>query len=303
MKKTAIVTLADTNYFELLVELIDSIKRFEKNNEIAICVLDAGLDNNQKKFLLNKVDVIKPAVWDFEVPNFKVRGKEWLKAMISRAFLPKYFPDYENFIWIDCDAWLNDWEAINLLTRAAKKNKIGLTQSVAPGYRNIGKVNWLVSSFANVKTQNYKHAKKSGFSEAVSRQIAFAPHINSGVFSLNKNSNTWNVWQEIIKTAIKKGGIFASEQIALNIAVYCHNVPTEFLSTKCNWIVNHLLPKFDEANNKFVEPNLPNDKIGIIHLAGGIWQNNKDMRLNKDIKAEIKTINGETKKMSLRFNK
>ena len=63
--------------------------------------------------------------------------------------------------------------------------------------------------------------------------------------------------------------------------------------------MNHLLPKFDEANNKFVEPNLPNDKIGIIHLAGGIWQNNKDMRLNKDIKAEIKTINGETKKMSL----
>ena len=51
----------------------------------------------QKKFLLNKVDVIKPAVWDFEVPNFKVRGKEWLKAMISRAFLPKYFPGYVYF--------------------------------------------------------------------------------------------------------------------------------------------------------------------------------------------------------------
>ena len=32
----------------------------------------------------------------------------------------------------------------------------------------------------------------------------------------------------------------------------------------------------------FVEPYLPNYKIGIMHLAAGIWKDKKDMRLNKD---------------------
>jgi hypothetical protein len=49
MKKNVIVTLADANYFELLNELIQSIKRFKESENTAICVLDAGLTENQKK--------------------------------------------------------------------------------------------------------------------------------------------------------------------------------------------------------------------------------------------------------------
>ena len=43
MKKSVIVSLADANYYPLLIELIDSIKRFEQSDSVAICVLDAGL--------------------------------------------------------------------------------------------------------------------------------------------------------------------------------------------------------------------------------------------------------------------
>ena len=42
MKDNIIVSLADSNYFELLNELIDSIKRFPESKGIAICILDAG---------------------------------------------------------------------------------------------------------------------------------------------------------------------------------------------------------------------------------------------------------------------
>ena len=62
-----------------------------------------------------------------------------------------------------------------------------------------------------------------------------------------------------------------------------------------------MLPKYDIQNDTFVEPYLPNDKIGIIHLAAGLWKNNKDMRLNKDIKIELKTLDGKTVDKSLRF--
>ena len=47
MKKNVIVSLADSNYFELLDELIDSIKSFEESKNTAICILDAGLNKEQ----------------------------------------------------------------------------------------------------------------------------------------------------------------------------------------------------------------------------------------------------------------
>ena len=61
MKKNVIVSLADSNYFPLLDELINSIKRFEKSSNIAICILDAGLTIEQKQILSKKVDEIKSA--------------------------------------------------------------------------------------------------------------------------------------------------------------------------------------------------------------------------------------------------
>ena len=90
MKKNVIVSLADANYFPLLEELINSIKRFKESEKVAICVLDAGLTNEQKEILTNKVDEIKPAEWDIEVPKSKIKDKEWLKSQVSRAFLPNY---------------------------------------------------------------------------------------------------------------------------------------------------------------------------------------------------------------------
>ena len=56
MKEHTIVSLADSNYFELLCELIDSIKSFEESKNVAICILDAGLSDNQKNIDQNTTE-------------------------------------------------------------------------------------------------------------------------------------------------------------------------------------------------------------------------------------------------------
>ena len=86
------------------------------------------------------------------------------------------------------------------------------------------------------------------------------------------------------------------------MSVYIDNLETEFLPLNCNWITSNLLPKYDEENQTFVEPFLPNNKIGIMHLAAGIWKDKKDMRLNKEIEIEIKTLTGKILNKSLRFS-
>ena len=64
MKENVIISLVDANYFELLNELIDTIKRFNE---------------------------IKKVKWNIEVSSYKVKDKKRLKSQVSRAFLPEYF--------------------------------------------------------------------------------------------------------------------------------------------------------------------------------------------------------------------
>ena len=301
MKKNVIVSLADSNYFELLDELVNSIKSFEKSKDTAICILDAGLSAEQKEILSKKVDEIKPAEWDIDVPAIKVLGKEWLKSQVSRAFLPKYFPYYEKYLWIDCDAWVNDWSSVELYFEACNNGKLGITQTLGPGYKIMSKVNWLFGKVAIIKSQNFKHAIKSRIGLSKARKLAFAPHINIGVFSLEKNSPGWSSWQKNLEQTLKSGNIFGSEGLAINMSVYIDDLETEFLPLNCNWIASNLLPKFDEIKNTFVEPYLPNYEIGIMHLAAGIWDGDRDMRLDKEVKIKINSLQNNSLSKSLRF--
>ena len=86
------------------------------------------------------------------------------------------------------------------------------------------------------------------------------------------------------------------------MSVYIDDLKTEFLPLNCNWISSNLLPKFDEKRDTFVEPFLPNYKIGIMHLAAGIWRDGKDMRMNPDVKIKIESLEGKILEKSLRFN-
>ena len=301
MKNNVIVSLADSNYFELLNELIDSIKKFEQSKNVSICILDAGLTEDQKNKLSEKIDEIKIAEWDIEVSEYKVSGKEWLKSQVSRAFLPKYFPGYKKYLWIDCDAWVNDWQSVELYFKACENGKLGITQTMGPGYKIVSKVKWIFGKLALIKSQNFKHAINSKIGIDKARKLAFAPHINIGVFSLEHDSSCWKIWQDNLAITLKYGKIFGSEGLAINMSVYVDDIETEFLPLNCNWIASNLLPKFDEEKQTFVEPYLPNYNIGIMHLAAGLWKDDKDMRLDKSVEIEIKTLENKTISKSLRF--
>lgn len=298
MKKDVIISLADSNYFLLLNDLVDSIKRFKESESVDICILDAGLKNEQKEILSKKVDLIKNADWDIEVPEFKVKGKEWLKSQVSRAFLPKYFPNYKKYVWIDADAWVNSWYAIELLLKGCENNKLSIASSADRAYGRVLRAEWLLGGFARIKSQNYKHAKSSGFSEKVAREVALKPHLNIGVFALDTNAPHWKVWQKNLRKALSSGKIWGSEQIAMNITIYYDGLDVEILPAYCNWTLIEAL-KFDKKRNTLVEPYLPNHEIGIVHFAG---KNNDQIRNNKHFISEIKTLDGEIINKKLRFN-
>ena len=64
--------------------------------------------------------------------------------------------------------------------------------------------------------------------DEISRKLAFAPHINIGVFSLEKILNVGSIWQKNLEKTLSKGKVFGSEGLAINIAVYHDNVELNF---------------------------------------------------------------------------
>ena len=299
MKDRAIVSLADSKYFELLNELIDSVLSFKESESVSICILDAGLEPDQIKILENKVYKIVKAKWDIEVPEYKIQGREWLKSQVSRAFLPDYFPGFKKYLWIDADAWVNDWSAVELYFKGSNNQTLSISSSADRAYGRVLRADWIFSNIAFIRSQNYKHAKSSGFSNQISRTVALMPHLNIGVFCLENNAPHWLVWQKNLRVALKKGRIFGSEQVAMNISIYHENLKVEILPAYCNWYALDKL-KYDQNNKTFVENYLPNHKIGIIHLAG---KHNDKYRLFKNNFIEVVTLDNKTIKTSVRFIK
>ena len=90
---------------------------------------------------------------------------------------------------------------------------------MAPGYKIMSKVKWVFGKLAIIKGQNFKHAISSKIGIDNARKLAFAPHINIGVFSLEKDK-CWENWQNNLTKTLSSGKIFGSEGLAINMSVY-----------------------------------------------------------------------------------
>ena len=201
--KVIIVTFSDSKYFTLLKDLILSIKKFDQSKNVDLGILDGGLENDQIDFLKKHTKYIKKAEWDIDVSKLRVRNREYLKNHVCRPFLPKYFEEFDTYIWLDCDTWVNDWNALEYLINGCVNGKLAAVQTISPGYRDIAKVKWLFGGLAFIKTQNFKHAKSSGFSRDIIKKVSMAPNINAGVFALQKKFTILEKMARINKKSFK----------------------------------------------------------------------------------------------------
>jgi lipopolysaccharide biosynthesis glycosyltransferase len=124
-----IVSAANNAYFDLLSDLISSIR--EHNSSIPIGVLDVGLDEAQRVALATRVDAVETPMWDY---SFASSPESHLRAMTARPFLPKYFPDYDTIMWMDADTWVQRWEAVEAYFHGADKRGLAISQEMHRSY-------------------------------------------------------------------------------------------------------------------------------------------------------------------------
>lgn len=287
-KPFIIISAGDAKYFPLLRACLSSIRDKAQGRDVPLGVLDLGLEDSQRQWLAGiGASIVKPG-WDIELKRSHALPEHY-KALTARPYLPRYFPGHDLYMWLDADAWVQDWRAIELFRRGAAAGAIACVPEMDRSYRNFFHA-W--QEFHDVIHASYREA----FGEETATEMVRHPLINSGAFALRAGSPSWAVWAKLIAEGLTQTDNFLTEQNALNIAIYRHGIDSHFLPVTCNWAAHHSTPAWDTTRGCFVEPCLPHQKIGILHLT--VWT--KDQH-EIDVVQLGGPDDGQAKPMSLRY--
>ncbi|MEG3857646.1 class I SAM-dependent methyltransferase [Microcoleus sp. herbarium12] len=279
-----IITAADANYFELVRGTILSVREKSESENVAIGFFDLGCTSEQLQWLETQVNFIEKPDWEFDFPG-KNEAADYLKGLLARPFLRRYFPNFEIYLWIDADAWVQDWTSVEIFVKGAQKRGLAVVPELDRGYYlAYGKLPW----YWEFVYRDYQAV----FGDEVAKQLHSYPTINAGIFALHKDAPHWELWAEYLEQGLQRHVSLMTDQIALNRLVYGTEMfdRTEMLPASCNWSCNFGLPVWDKQQACFVEPYLPHGAIGILHITG-----------HKHDLVKLATTDGNQVEISLRY--
>ncbi|WP_347059039.1 hypothetical protein ABC795_01460 [Blastococcus sp. HT6-30] len=281
--QTILVTGADSNYFSLMSDAINSFRSFPESQQLALGVLDYGLTEQERLWvegqggLLVRPDQLMP------LPD----GTDERKAVTytSRLYLPEYFPGYRRYIWLDADAWLQTWDAIDELVSGADASGFAAVHESDPGYRFDAEL-----SAWNAKHYLTGYGLVGGARLAVQRR-----RLNAGVFCALGDAPQWASWRTAMETAVSRTGrVTPHDQFAMNKIVFLDRVPVGVLEPRNNWVSSRGIPRWNTERSVFCTPNRALETISIVHLAGH--------RAKSGGTFEVTTTDGTVIHTGLRFN-
>ena len=289
--KTAIVSGCDNKYFHKLFNLYNSLLKNNCLKNADFCVFSIDLkDEYIKKLSETNTKIIEPG-WDFK---FKFQTQDWKKILTVRPFLKNYFKDYDNYIWLDADTWVQGNNFINDFANVSSLGKMSIIPEHDINYEiNKNKYSFKKILFNLYQAQGWSYSKyKKYFGNKIAEKLFLKPILNAGVYSLPKNSEIWSLWaaeyEKVINQSKDDYSLFM-DQSSLNKIVYENLNLVNFFGTEYNYLCKNYLPLFNEEKNCFCANDYPFKKIEIIHLTDIIF----------DKLYDIKTINGSTIKKQI----
>ena len=275
-----IVTAGDAGYIALFRDLIASLQRGLGKSMPPLSVLDIGFSEEQRRWLRHDLGAtVRELGWDLAYPP-RSKPPNSFKVLAGRPHLPKHFPGYDIYLWIDADCWVQDASVLEIFIRGAADGNLAIVPEIDRGY-------WTIHKRPKPWGQNQKaYAWAFGMREGY--RYGRNAILNAGVFALRGDAPHWQLWSDNYARALNRMRLspwayrnnisfFLSDQTSLNRAVFVQGAPATLLPAYCNWFCGKGTPMFDAKKNLVVEPDEPHRPLGIVHLAGEgmkerVWQ-------------------------------
>lgn len=271
--RRVIVSGADAGYFRYLKRAAESVRAQDPGSDIALVLLDLGLERAQREDLARFADAIVEPGWDYDLPDRDTLPSHW-RAYTARPHLPRHVPGYDLYLWLDADAWVQQWDAVEQFFASAAGDEAGgavaIVPEVHPAYRN-----------QNEARDEFEAVIRAAFADSFGKETADRlyrkPHLNTGAFALRADATHWQAWSDALGRALTGDAARKprearppsrerlAEQCAMNVVVYDEGLPAVFLDPRCNWICHHAAPRRDPETGLLTEPTPPFAPLGIVH--------------------------------------
>jgi lipopolysaccharide biosynthesis glycosyltransferase len=257
VERAIAITGGDANYFDLMRDCIDSLQATPEGRAMSLGILDCGLTDEQRAWCRACGATLVVPQWDFEFPG-REKLKDGYKALTARPFLPRYFPGFDLYLWIDGDCWVQQGDVVALFLAAARTGRLAVAPEI---HRSMRHYRHAWTEFSTINGAAYE----SAFGKEIADRLIRYPLINAGVFAIAADAPHWQGWAELLGEALQRSTDM-TDQIALNVLAYDKGFACEPLPSRCNWPVHHATPAWDADRALFVEPAMPYEPLGILHL-------------------------------------
>jgi hypothetical protein len=290
------VSAADSAHAPLLRDLIASFKSHPGSGAADWAVLDAGLDEATARSLAaDGVKVLRPD-WHVDPGIFSPPPPAHMRALQAIPFLPRAFPGYRLYMYIDADVWVQDWSAIELYVSGAGEQGFAVTPEDHESYPPV--------------VRFHKRVLSRRFGWSIAARLGEHSAINSGAFCGRSDSPVWHAWQSMVNRTyaeVRAGRVnpyavgsprwcweavrrlfvhepveadFWLNQLALTRIIHLDRMPAALLPARCNWACHAALPALAADQRTLCEPLPPHHRLGLIHLTGNTkWQPSVELRL------------------------
>lgn len=254
-----VCTAADSGYFDLLRDLVRSLRQRAQALPHVLAVLDLGLTPDQQDWLRQQGARLVEPGWDVEFPSRSEQPGHF-RSQIVRAFLPRHCPGFQTYIWLDADTWVQDGAVLHWLVQGAADGRMALVEEMHSAYKKIHDQREL--SQKALLIQRY-------YGAADAERYGLTPSLNSGVFALRADAPHWAVWGQEIAALLQQDPTRFVDQMALERTIHAHRLPACYLPARANWLVSQAIPAFCPQRGMLVDPLPPHDPLWILHLALG----------------------------------
>ena len=149
-------------------------------------------------------------------------------------------------------------DAVALFLAAARTGALAVAPEI---HRSMRHYHHAWKEFSTINGAAYAAA----FGKDTAERLIRYPLINAGVFALKVDAPHWTGWAGLLGEALQRSTDM-TDQITLNVLVYDKGFACEPLPSRCNWPVHHATPAWDAERSLFVEPAMPYEPLGILHL-------------------------------------
>lgn len=261
--RTLVVTAADEGFATLLRSLVESLDQWQPRPFDDLACFDIGLAASTRAWIARRATHLVEPGWDLPVDETLRSTRPNLRALTVRPFLPRYFPGYDVYLWIDADAWVQERAGLEAYRQAALEGAMALVSHDHPAYRHGPEM----SAWRDSRAQacfGRAACELSGISSS------WVTYWNTGVFALAAGAPHWSEWSRYFAQGLAAtDGKVCCDQTALNQAVAMERLAIAPLAARHNWLCHLALPAFDEAPGKLCDPLERQSALGILHLSGG----------------------------------